>query len=219
MIVTHLKHSYPNLIDDLRAGKGYGPDLRLEGLTRGDWPPMTTKTAMGYLDYVVGTSATHQMIVSAYPVNTLVVTPEGKTRFEYVPEDGESSPDHLASLFTSNVSAVPGEWLIGCPIPGGQWKQGESRNTRRYALETYLDDHPELLPRIGQDFGGRMALHLIEYFAGARDIDSESYPALAAAGHTALAGGTDVTVVRQPGGTVVVTIPTGTRAQILIDPS
>lgn len=220
MIVTHLKHSYPNLVDDVRAGhNNMAPTLQLEGFTRGVWPTMLDSTASGYLDYVVGTW--RDIIVSAYKVSRIVPTAEGKVKFEDAEEEGGNRSKLNASLeamFTSNVSVEPAEWLIGCPIPGGPWKRGESRNTRRYALETYLDDYPSLLSRIGEDFGGRMALHLIEHFAGTRSVDLSQFPALAEGESGVAANGTDVTVVRQPGGTVVVTIPTGTRAQIVIEP-
>jgi hypothetical protein len=146
---------------------------------------------------------------------------DGKVRFEDADEEDRNRLGLNASLeamFTSNVSVEPAEWRIGCPIPGGPWKQGESRGTRRYALETYLENYPSLLPRIGEDFGGRMALHLIEHFAGTRQVVLSRFPALADDGSGAVAGGTDVTAILQPGGSVVVTIPTGTRAQILIEP-
>ncbi|MBG6060150.1 hypothetical protein RCH16_003625 [Cryobacterium sp. MP_M5] len=216
MIVTHLKHSYPNLVEDLRAGSAAGNSFRLEGLTRGQWPPMSTATATGYLDYLVGTW--DDIIISAFLVNTIVVTPEGKTIFDYVPGNEEKPSDAFASMFSSNVAVDPAEWLVGCPIPGGPWKQGESRNTRRYDLEAYLDDYPHLVSRIDQDFGGRMASHLLDHFAGVRSVDLKDYPALSENESAVVTGGTDVTVVRQPGGTVVVTIPTGTRAQIMIEP-
>lgn len=216
MIVTHLKHSYPNLVEDLRDGSPAGNTLFLEGLTRGEWPPMSIATATGYLDYLVGTWG--DVIVSAYPVNTIVVTPEGKTLFEYIPENEEKPSDIFHSSFRSNAAVDPAEWLVGCPIPGGPWKRGESRNTRRYDLEAYLADYPSLVPRVGEDFGGRMAGHLMDHFAGVRKIDFSDYPVLSENEDAVVSGGTDVTVVRQPGGTVVVTIPTGTRAQIMIEP-
>ena len=216
MIVTHLKHSYPNLLEDLRSGSPAGNSYRLEGLTRGEWPPMSTATATGYLDYLVGTWG--DVIVSAYPVNTIVVTPEGKTVFDYVAGHGEETRDPLGAMFSSNAGVDPAEWLVGCPIPGGPWKRGESRNTRRYDLETYLADYPSLSSRVGEDFGGRMASHLLDHFAGVRNVDLSDYPALSENEDAVVSGGTDVTVVRQPGGTVVVTIPTGTRAQIMIEP-
>lgn len=219
MIVTHLKHSYPNLIDDVRAGSTHVmPSMQLEGFTRGVWPPMSSSTATGYLDYLVGTW--RDVIVSAYGVNAIVPTAEGKVRFEYQGDDDDRKglDGAIEAMFNSNVRIDPAEWLIGCPIPGGPWKQGESRNTRRYNLEAYLGDYPSLVSRIGEDFGGRMALHLLEHFAGTRQADLEEFPALAEAGGAVVPSGTDVTVVRQPGGAVVVTIPTGTRAQILIEP-
>lgn len=216
MIVTHLKHSYPNLVEDHRVGSPVASSLRLEGLTRGEWPPMSIATATGYLDYLVGTW--DDVIISAFPVNTIVVTPEGKTVFDYVPGNGEKTSNAFDSMFSSNVEVDPAEWLVGCPIPGGPWKRGESRNTRRYDLEAYLADYPSLVSRISEDFGGRMASHLLDHFAGVRSVDLKDYPALSENEDAVVTGGTDVTVVRQPGGTVVVTIPTGTRAQIMIEP-
>lgn len=38
MIVTSLKRSYPNLLDDVRQGrKGLPLEMKLEGITRGYW--------------------------------------------------------------------------------------------------------------------------------------------------------------------------------------
>lgn len=217
MIVTHLKHSYPNLIEDLRSGSTAATSpYRLEGLTRGEWPPMSIATATGYLDYLVGTW--DDLIISAFQVNSIVTTPHGKSVFEYTSKNGEKTGNPFDSIFRSNVAVDPAEWLVGCPIPGGPWKRGESRNTRRYDLEAYLADYPSLVSRIGEDFGGRKASHLLDHFAGVRNVDLTDYPALPENKDAVVAGGTDVTVVRQPGGTVVVTIPTGTRAQITIEP-
>lgn len=205
MIVTSLNRSYPNLVDDTQTRPHITPVFELEEKTRGDWPSMRETTVTGYFDYVVGTW--NDMIVSAYPFDAIKRLDNGKVQFvNTTPQTDRESPR--------------GEWLIGCPIPGGPWKPGQARGTRRYALETYLDDHPELLGRIDEDFGGRMAENLVRHFATGKKIDVADYPQLAAAKASQAPTGpaTGVTVVREPGGTVVVTIPTGTRAQILIEP-
>jgi hypothetical protein len=218
MIVVSLKRSYPNLIDDTR-NEAAGLFMKLEAITRGDWPKMTPSTLEGYLDYVVGTY--NDMIVSAYPIDHVEINDNGTICFA-APEGTTSwMQSMLNSKNASNASNTPGEWLIGCPMPGGPWRQGESRGTRRYSIEDFLDDHPELGNRIGEDFGGRMADNLVAHYATGKQIAVEDYPQLASvpAVQPASTPSTGVTVVRQPGGTVVVTIPTGTRAQILIDPS
>ncbi|MBF4636276.1 hypothetical protein ITJ38_17835 [Agreia pratensis] len=71
-----------------------------------------------------------------------------------------------------------------------------------------------------------MAMNLLANYAGKRPADVGDYPALSDGGTVESedpatlksATAADVTVVRQPGGTGVATIPTGTRAQILIEP-
>jgi hypothetical protein len=225
MIVVSLKRSYPNLIADLDSPSVGVVEYRLEGITRGNWPAMRAELIDGYLDYVVGTW--DGVIVSAYPTNAVEVLSDGRIKFGYE-EDETSKPvdaftDRFERMSVSNNSGEPAEWLIGCPMPGGPWRQGEARGTRRYDLDSYLADYPELAARREEDFGGRMAMNLLAHHAGQRAIDVEDYPALTPAGaHEPVtltpAAAADVTVVRQPGGTVVVTIPTGTRAQILIEP-
>jgi hypothetical protein len=63
-----------------------------------------------------------------------------------------------------------------------------------------------------------MATNLIDHLATGKAIPLEDYPQLASATSAPGTAETGVTVVRQPGGTVVITIPTGTRAQLLIEP-
>lgn len=221
MIVTALKHSYPNLLDDVRRGTAQVPELRLESITRGDWKKIGASKLDGYLDYVVGTY--DNMIVSAYKVDHVAPAPNDLIKFAGPSPWDDETPqnDWLTShiMPASNASHVAGEWLIGCPMPGGPWRQGESRGTRRYSLTDYLEDHPELAQRAEEDFGGRMAINLVHHLATGKAIATEDYPQLASAGTlNPTATETGVTVVRQPGGTVVITIPTGTRAQLLIEP-
>lgn len=217
MIVTSLKRSYRNLLDDVQRGTGgLPPVMRLETITRGDWKKINASTLDGYLDFVVGTY--DDMIVSVYKVNGVEDGPNGTIKFTG-PSYWDEKPVHdFLNPAGSNTSHVAGEWLIGCPIPGGPWRQGESRGTRRYPLEAYLADHPELAPRVEEDFGGRMATNLVDHLATGKAIASEDYPQLASATSVPATAETGVTVVRQPGGTVVITIPTGTRAQLLIEP-
>ncbi|TWX34989.1 hypothetical protein ES689_14190 [Frigoribacterium sp. ACAM 257] len=218
MIVTSLKRSYPNLLDDVRKGSNAMlPELRLESITRGNWKKMNAATLDGYLDFVVGTY--DNMIVSAYRVDQVEQLEDGTIKFAGPSPFGERPQNDWLGLPSSNASHVPGEWLVGCPMPGGAWRQGESRGTRRYSTEAYLADHPELAGRVDEDFGGRMATNLLEHLATGRAIAIDDYPQLASAGTgSQLAAETGVTVVRQPGGTIIITIPTGTRAQLLIDP-
>lgn len=218
MIVTSLKRSYPNLLDDVRRGTAQWIDHVLEGITRGDWPRMKAATLDGYLDYVVGTY--DGMIVSAFVVERVEPQPNGTVKFAGPsPWEDKTFEKLWDQKHRSNSAEDPAEWLIGCPMPGGPWRQGESRGTRRYLLEDYLVDHPELRGRRDEDFGGRMASNLVDYLATGKAIATEDYPVLASTSvANAAAPDTGVTVVRQPGGTVVITIPTGTRAQLLIEP-
>lgn len=219
MIVTSLKRSYPNLLDDVRKGSSaLLPELRLEGITRGNWKKMNAATLEGYLDFVVGTY--DNMIVSAYKVDRVESLDDGTILFAGPSPFNERPGNDWLGLPSSNASHAPGEWLIGCPMPGGAWRQGESRGTRRYSTKAYLADHPELADRVDEDFGGRMATNLVEHLATGKSIALGDYPQLASAGASSqMAAETGVTVVRQPGGTVVITIPTGTRAQLLIEPN
>ncbi|MBF4616415.1 hypothetical protein [Curtobacterium sp. VKM Ac-1376] len=218
MIVTSLKRSYPNLLDDVRKGRQNQPlEIKLESITRGYWKKINESTLDGFRDFVVGTY--DNMIVSAYKFEWLQDGPDGTVKFDGPGVwDEKPAGDSWFSPPSSNASQVPGEWLIGCPIPGGPWRQGESRGTRRYSMETYLADHPELSTRVEEDFGGRMATNLVDHLATGKAIPLEDYPQLASATSIPGTAETGVTVVRQPGGTVVITIPTGTRAQLLIEP-
>ena len=218
MIVTALKRSYPNLLDDVRADRAAAlPELRLESITRGNWKKMNPATLDGYLDFVVGTY--DNMIVSAYKIDHVESLDDGTIKFAGPSPFDEQPKNDWLGLPSSNASSLPGEWLVGCPMPGGPWRQGESRGTRRYATDAYLEDHPELVGRLDEDFGGRMAMNLLKHLATGKSIAIEDYPQLASANTGGPAAAeTGVTVVRQPGGTVVITIPTGTRAQLLIEP-
>lgn len=218
MIVVSLKRSYPNLIDDVRAGSETIVSWRLEGITRGDWPKISDALLDGYLDFVVGTY--DGMIVTAFPIDKVSTGPNETIQFAG-PDAGPGFEATMREKWSSNASLAAGEWLVGCPIPGGPWKRGEGRGTRRYLLDDYLVDHPELAPRMDEDMGGRMAVNLLEHFATGKHVDLADYPQLAPAGTAAVPVGPDtgVTVVRQPGGTVVITIPTGVRAQLLVEPS
>jgi hypothetical protein len=218
MIVASLKRSYPELI---RNPSNTLPDTyKLQGITTGDWPKLTVESLAGFDDVLVGTY--DNMIVTAYRITgTSLVDYDGveKTRFE-VAEPIAGNGDKFNGLLYGNLSE-PSSWLIGCPIPGGPWKRGESRGTRRYSFDEYREDHPELAQREEEDFGANMAETLLRHFRGDPHIAIEDYPQLATVpGATATDGpGTGVTIVRQPGGTVVITIPTGTRAQINVEPN
>lgn len=217
MIVTSLKRSYPNLLDDVREGRQDQPlEIKLESITRGYWKKINESSLDGFRDFVVGTF--DNMIVSAYKVESVQEGPGGTVKFDGPGVWDEKPADNWFSPPSSNASQAPGEWLIGCPIPGGPWRQGESRGTRRYSMETYLADHPQLAARVDEDFGGRMATNLVDHLATGKEIALEDYPQLASATSMPASAETGVTVVRQPGGTVVITIPTGTRAQLLIEP-
>lgn len=218
MIVVSLKRSYPELI---RNPSSSMPDTyMIQSITTGDWPKLSAESLEGFNDILVGTY--DNMIVTAYRITGVkAVDYEGveKTRFEVadaVAADGDQFSGLLYGTRTEPVA-----WLIGCPIPGGPWKRGESRGTRRYSLDEYRADHPDLAQREEEDFGADMSEALLRHFRGDSDVLTSDYPQLASfSGMAAPAGpATGVTIVRQPGGTVVITIPTGTRAQVNIEPS
>lgn len=220
MIVVNLKRSYPELIQ--REQRGVLSDgLNLQGITTGDWPKLSEESLEGFDDFLVGTY--DNMIVTAYRLigaETIDYDGVEKTRFK-VAEPIAGNGDQFGSLLGNTASSEPAAWLIGCPIPGGPWKRGESRGTRRYSLDEFRADHPELAQRSEEDFGATMSGALLRQFRGDPHVAIEDYPQLvAASGTTAPVGPeTGVTVVRQPGGTVVITIPTGTRAQLHIEPN
>lgn len=214
MIVANLNKSYPSLI---RAAETR--PLALQGITTGDWPYLKEATLNGYDDLLVGTY--DDMIVTAYRITgTSTVDYEGipKTRFEVASPISPSDDPFAGFLHDSRFE--PAAWLIGCPIPGGPWKQGEARGTRRYNLDDYRKDHPELVEREAREFGASTEEELLHHLRGDTLVSTADFPALSGA-HPSPSGNsteTGVTVVRQPGGTVVVTIPTGTRARIEIEP-
>jgi hypothetical protein len=82
-------------------------------------------------------------------------------------------------------------------------------------------DHPELADRKDGTFPNAMAENLFALLQGDARVPSEDFPALAQSAQTGLAppvpGG--VTVTRQPDGTVVIVVPTGTKATLSIDPN
>lgn len=219
MIVTHLKVTYPALI---REPSKVDDATRLREITTGVWPKLNEATLKGYDDVLVGTFG--DMIVSAYRITgseSVMYEGKEKIRFTVAPPLGPDGQDPWLSLAGGPAEQVdPVAWLIGCPIPGGPWKQGETRGTRRYTLKDYLDDYPELRKRDAGDFDPGMARALLAYFRGDRHVATDDFPQLAADHASPLAAGPDtgVTVVRQPGGAVVITIPTGTRARLEIDP-
>ena len=107
----------------------------------------------GFTDYLVGTY--NDMIVTAFKIVSV-------TREEFEVRKTSSlswmsfyNPDRSRESFPESTREVdPAAWLIGSPIPGGSWKKGEARGTRRYPLPTYLKDHPELTER-GKGFQPR----------------------------------------------------------------
>lgn len=229
MIVVGLHRTYPVVIDDVKNGQlnnAWTIAAALSETTLGNWPKLSVSSLQGYLDYIVGTSK--DMIVTAYKTSGFeLVELDGVEKIRFVAESIytrlEDDKDELfgAGTFGSLRTRDTAAWLIGCPIPGGPWKRGESRGTRRYLLSDYLQDHPEMEERQKDEFSERNAELLCKFFAGSASIDEMDFPQLnpdsEKTGRTATEDG--VTVVRHPGGTVVVTIPTGVRAQINIEPT
>lgn len=214
MIVVNLNKSYPHLLQASRIDA-----FALQNITVGDWPKLKTETLAGFDDLLVGTY--EDLIVSAFRItgaNTVDYEGTDKTRFEVAEPVGPTG-DPFSGLFHRS-SFEPAAWLIGCPIPGGSWKKGEARGTRRYSLDDYRTDHPDLADREQREFGSGTAEELLQHLRGNELFPADDYPALATADRpSGVTPGTGVTVVRQPGGTVIVTIPTGTRAHIEIEPN
>lgn len=214
MIVVNVSQSYAAL---LRRERPQTP-WEFHNITVGDWPPMSEDTLEEYRDYLVGTY--NDMIVTAFKIISVNrIEKDGKAKLEFV-VDGLFNPGRPADPFNLRNPEDEAAWLIGCPIPGGPWKRGEARGTRRYSLDAYLKDHPEFSVRRDAGLPGSMASNLFELLRGDHRIPSVDFPALEAASAASSsvppAGG--VTISRRPDGTVVVVIPTGTRAQITVDP-
>lgn len=212
MIVVNLARSYQQLVEL----ETVGVEQDLLSITQGEWPPLSESSLEGYADLLVGVF--QDVIVTAYRiarVQVLLVDGVKKMVFQVEPPvDRDLNPVSL----DSDAAREPAAWLIGCPIPGGPWKRGEARGTRRWLLEDYLDDHPDLAARQSRRHSPQRAVQLLRYFQGKDVPDAqELFPALRPG--TMAAPEPGVTVVREPGGTVVITIPTGTRAQVNIEPN
>lgn len=235
MIVTGLHRTYPTVVEDIKNGQfnhHWAISAALREITVGDWPKLSAASLEGYLDFIVGTY--NDMIVTAYRTSGFtLVDYDGAQKIRFIAEDIVRSPrpskDHVwgqkvpaeHEVKADIKSYDPAAWLIGCPIPGGSWKRGESRGTRRYLLEEYLRDHPDLSDRQQDVFEERSAEFMCKHFAGKMNFEGMDFPQLDRVHETTARTAADdgVTVVRHPGGTVVVTIPTGVRAQINIEPT
>ncbi|GEM_PF-6070700 len=215
MIVVNVAHSYAEL---LRRDRSPLLSFEFNRITTGHWPLMSDSTMEGFTDYLVGTY--NDMIVTAFKIVSVTREEfEGKEKLKFVVDDFYN-PDRSRESFPESTREVdPAAWLIGSPIPGGSWKKGEARGTRRYPLPTYLKDHPELTERGERDFPAAMAENLFAYLRGDGRVPIEDFPALdrsSAISAFRPVGG--VTVSRQPDGTVLIVIPSGTKAQLIIDP-
>lgn len=216
MIVVNINHSYAEL---LRRERQPFLSYEFNRITTGHWPVMADATMDGFTDYLVGTY--NDMIVTAFKIVRVErVVHEGKDKLKFVVDDFYNPDREKAPFETSSSQEVdPAAWLVGAPIPGGSWRKGEARGTRRYSLDAYLKDHPTLAERADQDFPSAMMDNLFAYLRGDSRMPVEDFPALdrsnAFAANQPVGG---VTVSRQPDGTVVIVIPSGTRAQLTIDP-
>lgn len=217
MIVVNVSQSYAALLRKERNMLF----AELSTITTGDWPPMADSTLDGFLDYLVGTY--NDVIVTAFEILSVKRTVvDGKEKIQFEVKDWRnngSTFQHAAGL--SPEKENPATWLIGCPIPGGQWKRGEARGTRRYAMDAYMQDHPELVARRDSTFPGAMAENLFALLKGDPRVPAQDFPALAQSTPTGLIptvpGGVKIT--RQPDGTVVIVVPTGTKATLSLDPT
>lgn len=216
MIVVNINHSYAEL---LRQERPSIISYEFNRITTGHWPVMADATMHGYTDYLVGTY--NDMIVTAFKIVRVErVVHEGKDKLKFVVDDFYN-PDREKATFEA-VSAREVDsaaWLVGAPIPGGSWRKGEARGTRRYSLDAYLKDHPDLAERADREFPSSMMENLFAYLRGDSRMPVEDFPALERSSTFATpqsVGG--VTVSRQPDGTVLIVIPSGTRAHLTIDP-
>jgi hypothetical protein len=217
MIVVNVSQSYASLMRKERTMLF----AELSTITTGDWPPMADSTLDGFLDYLVGTY--NDVIVTAFEilsVKRVIVDGKEKIQFEVLDwRNNESTFESAAGLSPQKENRAA--WLIGCPIPGGQWKRGEARGTRRYAMDAYMEDHPELADRRDGTFPDAMAENLFALLKGDARVPAQDFPALAQSTQTGLAptipGGVKIT--RQPDGTVVIVVPTGTKATLSLDPN
>lgn len=227
MIVVALNKSYPVVVDDVKNGlhkSHLSMGLELREITLGDWPKLSESSLEGYTDYVVGVY--DDAIVTAYKISGHeIVEYNGvdKIRFSaesiYVRPETDTNSLFDTSTFKTRIEDKAA-WLIGCPIPGGPWRKGESRGTRRYRLKDYLNDYPQLVERQTEEYSHRRAEFLCKFYAGIAEIEGMDFPQFELSSNAPKTGSDEgITVVRQPGGTVVITVPTGVKAQINIDPT
>lgn len=216
MIVVNINHSYAEL---LRRERQPLLSYEFNRITTGHWPVMANATMDGFTDYLVGTY--NDMVVTAFKIVRVErVEHEGKDKLKFVVDDFYNPDKAKATFETKSEQEVdPAAWLVGAPIPGGSWRKGEARGTRRYSLDAYLKDHPDLSERAEQEFPSAMMENLFAYLRGDSRMPVQDFPALERARTFATpqpVGG--VTVSRQPDGTVLIVIPSGTRAQLTVDP-
>lgn len=135
MIVVNTGKTYPPIAYNLLTSSNHQRELAmLADVTRGDWPNLSDEHLDTFGDYLVGTC--DGKVTAVYKIT-------GFDRRHLASRDGG---DRTKVRFTV-TPAFDFAWLIGRDQPGGPWKRGEARGTRRIALgrheieEGRLDHH------------------------------------------------------------------------------
>lgn len=191
MIIVNIKSSYPALIES--AG-GAPANSDLAEITLGDWPKIRRENVMPYLDMVCGTY--DGRVVTAFPAEDFdYVGQEMKIRFQ-----PWAQSDRL--LQWSRQWA----WLIGVSAPGGAWRVGESRGTRRVDTNAYLQG--EGAPYINRPAPQDVQTAMAEMAAFTHGLTTTS--SFTPAGATDELASSPVDVVTSPSGEVMITVRSGT---------
>lgn len=115
-IMVNNIHSYPPIAQSMHeVAHPLEPVFSdLADAVRGDWPPLSEHNLASYADLVLGTYA--ETVTAAYTVESW----------------SSVTNDAGTPKLVFDVSAAL-DWihLIGQPQPGGAWRRGESRGTRR----------------------------------------------------------------------------------------
>lgn len=122
MIIVNTGKTYPPIAYNLLTTSDHQRVLAmLADVTSGDWPNLSDEHLETFGDYLVGTCDGRVTVAykilgfSRRYIETRHQGPRAKVRFSVEP-------------------ATDLAWLIGRSQPGGPWRQGEARGTRRVAL-------------------------------------------------------------------------------------
>lgn len=170
--------------------------------TSGPWPALTPGYIDRHADYVAGVH--NGVIVSVYKAARRPVSPDGRVTFMLAP-------------------APEAAHLLGSPMPGGPWKQGEGRGTRAVPTPPeVIRLHEEGRMTYQDTLTGYSRAHAVARAVATGDpVTPGETPTPYAPDdttwveHATLADGTSIR--RYPDGTIAVTLAQGAR--VVVTPS